>query len=224
MVKLIFLCSRRPTISHTRYAELLLEGHVPLALRHHPTLRKYVVNIVEAPLAPGARALDSIGELYFDTLADFHERLYDSPEGRAAIEADVAGFMGRVAAYYVEEEVALPGPRLQVTGTRSPVMKMMTCLRRAEPLDHRAFLARWRDHRTPLVLRVDESLVGYVRNAVVDRLGSEGTQWDGIETRYFSPATSAETALDLVTPGGADRARFVGEWAAYRVAEYIQRL
>ena len=37
MVKLIFLCRRRPDITHERYVELLLKGHVPIALRHHPT-------------------------------------------------------------------------------------------------------------------------------------------------------------------------------------------
>src|SRR5439155_17365058 len=87
MVKLVFLCRRRPDITHERYAELLLRGHVPLALRHHPTLRRYVVNIVEDTRGP-APPLDSIGELWFDTLADYRERLYDSPAGAGIIARD----------------------------------------------------------------------------------------------------------------------------------------
>ena len=93
MVKLLFLCRRRPDLSHERYAALLLDGHVPLALRHHPTLRRYTVNLVEEALGE-APPLDSVGALCFDTLADFRERLYDSPEGEQAIARDVAGFMG----------------------------------------------------------------------------------------------------------------------------------
>src|SRR5262249_16770786 len=92
MVKLFFFCRRRPDLTHERYAELVLRGHVPLALRHHPTLRTYVVNVVEGRRA-GAEELDSIGELSFDSLDDFRERLYDSEDGRRVIERDVAGFM-----------------------------------------------------------------------------------------------------------------------------------
>jgi hypothetical protein len=69
MTKLIFLCRRRPDITHDRYAELVLGGHVPLALRHHPMMRKYVVNVVEGFRA-GAEELDSIAELSFDSLED----------------------------------------------------------------------------------------------------------------------------------------------------------
>ena len=93
MVKLIFLCRRRPDITHERYSELLLSGHVAIALKHHPMMRHYLVNIVEQSPA-GWDARDSIGELSFDSLDDFHDRLYDSPAGRQIGERDVAGFMG----------------------------------------------------------------------------------------------------------------------------------
>src|SRR2546422_6367956 len=97
MVKLVILCRWRPDITHDRYAELLLRGHVSLALRHHPALRRYVVNIVEDTRGP-APPLDSIGELWFDTLADYRERLYDSPAGARIIARDVSGVPGRTAA------------------------------------------------------------------------------------------------------------------------------
>src|SRR5439155_21306956 len=96
MVKLVFVCRRRPELTHERYVELLLDGHVPLALRHHPTLRRYVVNVVEDTRGP-APPLDSIGELWFDTLADYRERLYDSPDGARVIARDVGGFLGSAA-------------------------------------------------------------------------------------------------------------------------------
>ncbi len=58
MVKLVFLCQRRPDVTHEQYVEMLLRGHVPLALAHHPTLRRYVVNVVESTRGP-LRILDS---------------------------------------------------------------------------------------------------------------------------------------------------------------------
>ena len=34
LVKLFFLCRRKDGLSHEAYAEHLLRGHVPIALRH----------------------------------------------------------------------------------------------------------------------------------------------------------------------------------------------
>src|SRR2546425_6384090 len=109
MVKLVFLCRRRSDLTHERYVGRLLEGHVPLALRHHPTLRRYVVNIVEGTRGP-APPLDSIGELWFDTLADYRERLYDSPAGASIIARDVAGFLGRTGGDVPAEHAPPPPP------------------------------------------------------------------------------------------------------------------
>src|SRR5947208_13682546 len=78
MVKLVFLCRQRSDLTHERYVACLLEGHVPLALRHHPTLRRYVVNIVEGTRGP-APPLDSIVQLWFATPADYASRLYHAP-------------------------------------------------------------------------------------------------------------------------------------------------
>jgi len=43
MVKLLFLWRRRADLSHEHYAERLLDHHVPIALTHHRTMRKYHV-------------------------------------------------------------------------------------------------------------------------------------------------------------------------------------
>src|SRR5947208_14353553 len=119
MVKLVFLCRRRPDITHERYAELLLRGHVPLALRHHPTLRRYVVNVVEGTRRP-APPLDSIGELWFDSLADYRERLYDGPEGERAITGDVARYLGGADAYATVEHVPRAPASSPPTRRRTP--------------------------------------------------------------------------------------------------------
>jgi uncharacterized protein (TIGR02118 family) len=214
MVKLIFLCGRKRGLTHERYVELLLDGHVPIALRHHPTLRKYVVNIVEA--APAHAPLDSIGELYFDTLADFRERLYDSPEGRRVVEADVAGFMGQATAYVVEEQVVRRGPQPTALGTPSPGIKLLTCLRRAQAVSAEAFLAHWRHRRTSTGGGATDALVGYVRDVVIDRLSAHGSPWHGFETRYLHTGASDPAVT-------ADDDTFVSETASYRLIEHIQK-
>src|SRR5436309_2541525 len=129
MVKVVFLCRRRSDLTHERYVARLLEGHVPLALRHHPTLRRYVVNIVEGTRGP-APPLDSIGELWFDTLADYRERLYDSPAGAGIIARDVAGFMGSTAAYVTTEHVHRTPAAPPDLGRRAPGGKLFACLER----------------------------------------------------------------------------------------------
>src|SRR4029450_5547822 len=98
-------------------------------LRHHPAMRGYVVNVVEDTGA-GLESLDSIGQLTFDSLADYEERLFDSPEGRGTIERDVAGFLGDAEAYVTEEHVQLAGDRRHATGERSPGVKLFCPVRR----------------------------------------------------------------------------------------------
>jgi hypothetical protein len=88
MLKIIFLCRRRPDITREQYAAFVLEGHAPLALKHHPTLLRYVINIAEGT-PPGGPEIDSLPALYFASLEYFRERLYDSPEGQEIIRRDV---------------------------------------------------------------------------------------------------------------------------------------
>ena len=47
MVKIFFLCTRRPEITHAAYALRVLEVHAPLAIAHHPSMRRYVINVTE---------------------------------------------------------------------------------------------------------------------------------------------------------------------------------
>ncbi len=225
MVKLIFLCRRRPDVTHERYADLLLNGHVPIALRHHPSLRRYTVNIVEQG-PPGEEALDSIGELWFDNLADYRERLYDSSEGERIVQRDVAGFMGGAHAYATTEHVQ-KALSTRPLGQRAPGMKMLCPLRRRADLTHEQFVEHWLTTHVPLALEHHPHMVRYVTNVVEQRLSSSGADWDGFAEISFASAGDARERL-FASPGGerlvrADIARFIGHTFPYWVGEYVQK-
>ena len=89
MLKLVYPCRRLPALDRAEYGRRILEGHVPLALRHHPGMRHYVVNLVERDAA-GQPEVDSFAELWFESEASYEAELYDSDEGRRIIGEDVA--------------------------------------------------------------------------------------------------------------------------------------
>lgn len=223
MVKLVFLCRRRPDISHERYVELLLDDHVPLALRHHPTLRRYVVNVVESTRGP-VPPLDSIGELWFDSLADYRERLYDSPEGERAIARDVARFMGGADAYVTTEHVQRSPEAAPPTGTRPPGDKLLACLLRLPGHTRVEFAAHWLSRHAPLALR-HHGTTQYVTNVVDARLAG-GPDYDGFAELTFPPG-EMQTHLYLSPEGQAeveaDMPSFIGKVHAYVVSEYVER-
>jgi uncharacterized protein (TIGR02118 family) len=226
VVKLVFLCRRRADLTHERYATLLLDGHVPLALRHHPTLRKYVVNVVEGRRA-GAEDLDSIGELSFDSLDDFRARLYDSEHGRRIVERDVAGFMGGAHAYVTREHVQKGPETTAPLGARSPGVKIVGLVRRPDGMTHEAFVDHWLDRHVPLALRHHPGLHKYVTNVVETRLG-DAPEWDGIAELHF-PSREVMRAQFFDSPAGEqtireDMARFIGHTWGYDVAEYVERI
>ncbi len=225
-MKLIFLCHRRADIGHARYVELLLDGHVPLALAHHPTLRRYVVNIVEEN-PPGWDELDSIGELSFDTLEDFQQRLYDSAEGRRIVERDVAGFMGGARAYVTTEYVQRASVTSPALGTRTAGVKLVCPIVRRPDLTHAAFVSHWLDRHVPLALELHPGMTKYVTNVVDARLSGEGPDLDGIAELHFGSAQARQAAI-FASPDAERRVRqdidrFIGRTAAYRVAAYPQR-
>jgi uncharacterized protein (TIGR02118 family) len=104
VIKVVFLVKRADGITHDEFVRHLLEHHVPLALRHHPRMRKYS----SAPIMAGTDNpdnFDAVAELYFDTLEDFRSGLYDSEHGRRVIMEDVARFCGRGGRHYITEEI-----------------------------------------------------------------------------------------------------------------------
>lgn len=222
MVKLVFLCRRRPDISHDRYIRLLLEDHVPIALRHHPTMRKYVVNIVDS--GPGAGlALDSIAELSFDTLEDYRQRLYDSPDGQRIVQADVARFMGGATAYAMEEHATPPRPDIRPPGGRTPGHKIITFFRPGATLAPVALADHWgQAARAGSLARM--GLARYVVNVVDQVLGPDPFGWGASEELHVIDRKPAR-ALDEAPVGTATAVLAPpASHASYRVSEYIQKL
>lgn len=228
MVKLIFLCRRRPEIGHDEFVDRVLRGHVPLALRHHPTMLGYVVNIVE-DVGAGLESLDSIAELTFASFDDFTDRLYDSPEGRGAVERDVAGFLGAVDTYVTTEHVPLALDRRRVTGARAPGVKFFCPVRRRPDLAREAFVAHWLQVHAPIAKAHHPGFTRYHINVAERRLGDGGgPAWDGFTEMHFADASTIAGGLFDSLEGERavrdDVAKFIGQAGAYRVAEYVQRL
>jgi hypothetical protein len=107
-VKTIFGVVRKaPEAAEFRTA--WLDGHVQLALRHHVGMCAYETDVVvESPA--GALALDGFSQLHFPSEKDFTERFYDDDQGRAEIEADVAGFVASAVGWEVTEYILIDPP------------------------------------------------------------------------------------------------------------------
>jgi hypothetical protein len=71
------------------------EHHATLARVHHPSICRYVQDVITRAVTPGAAPFDGVSELGFWDREAMVERHYDSPEGRAVITADVDGFLDR---------------------------------------------------------------------------------------------------------------------------------
>ena len=236
MRKLIFLCHRLPDIDHDTYAARLLKDHVPIALDHHPNLRRYVVNVVEGEMMAGPRELDSIGELTFPTLEDYRERLYDSPAGERIVQADVGRFLGGSAAYECTELVALqraagirPGPVEDRAPARSPGVKLFLAIRRRDGMSHEEFVKHWRDVHAPLVFEHGPLIARYVQNLGDGGLSPGAPEYDGFAELHF--ASDDDFFAHVMAESGAeenpvreDTRLFVGAMAVYRLGEHVARL
>ena len=227
MRKLIFLCRRVPGLTHEQYAQRLLDDHVPIALRHHPSLRRYVVNVVEGVRTPSSRELDSIGELSFETLEDYRERLYDSEAGREIVGRDVARFLGEAHAYECSEFVQKDRTAPPLLLRRSPGAKLIAAMRRRPGMPHAEFVDHWLQRHVPLALEHHPALVKYVTNVVDSRLSPDGEELDGIAELHF--ASEEDLRERMYGSAQARRAieedipRFIGELQAWLVAEHVCR-
>jgi uncharacterized protein (TIGR02118 family) len=81
------------------------ETHAPLALKHHVGMWRYVRNVFDEALTPGAPNWDGVAELHFRSSHDLINRFYDSDEGRAVIAADIAKFSGGGRALHTHEYI-----------------------------------------------------------------------------------------------------------------------
>lgn len=232
MRKLIFLCHRLPAISHERYTDQLLKSHIPIALKHHPSMRRYVVNEVTTAFLPGPRELDSVGELSFATLADYRERLYDSDEGRQVVGRDVAKFIGGADAYECTEHVRKgadrPGPFESAAAEPSPGAKLLLCLKRKPGMSHEQFVAHWLETHAPLVIQHGARVAKYVQNVVDGRLSPDAFDYDGFAELHY--ATEEDFLAQMAEHGQGpnpvqeDTAHFVGEMAVWRLREHVARI
>ena len=68
--------------------------HRALAQKYHVGMELYVQNVVRSVLSPNGQGIDGIAQLGFRTEEKFKTGMYDSAEGRRAISADVAKFVG----------------------------------------------------------------------------------------------------------------------------------
>jgi uncharacterized protein (TIGR02118 family) len=96
-------------MTHEAFVEHWLERHVPLALRRHPGLSKYVTNVVVERLGE-APDWDGIAELHFPSVEALRTGFFDSPDGERVIREDMARFIGLTWGYDMAEYVQrLPG-------------------------------------------------------------------------------------------------------------------
>lgn len=92
-VEMLACVRRAPALGADAFHAHWRERHGPLALRHHAGLWEYRQQRVLAILSPHSPDFDGIAVLGFPDAEAYRERLYDSPEGRAAISDDLARFV-----------------------------------------------------------------------------------------------------------------------------------
>ena len=221
MIKIFFACTRRPDITHARYTELVLEGHAPLAIAHHPTMRRYVINITE-----GEADIDALPALYFDDLDDYTNRLYDSAEGEAAIRRDIEQFLARADAYTTTERIHKDESPASAISERTPGVKWICPIKRRPSMAQAEFAEYWQGAHVPLVLKHQPGLTRYVTNLVDARLSDTGEDWDGFAEFHFANEDAASRPFDSAV--GERRvteslARFVERRLIYPVEEYVQK-
>ncbi len=79
--------------------------HGPLACRVHIGMTRYVQNYIEQAVTPGAPAYNGVAVLYFPTLQDLEQRLYDTPQNAEIIAADVKSFVNleKIVTFYTTQ-------------------------------------------------------------------------------------------------------------------------
>jgi uncharacterized protein (TIGR02118 family) len=107
IVRIAFV-RRAPRLSREEFAEHWTNVHAPLARKHHPTLVRYVQNIVIEPVTADAPEVDGVAELGFRSLKDVHQRMYDSPAGAEIIRRDIQRFLDVPAGWRVLAQRARP--------------------------------------------------------------------------------------------------------------------
>jgi hypothetical protein len=79
--------------------------HAKLGLRIHTGMRRYVRNIVDKALTPGAALVHGIGEVCFPTLGDLEFRQFPNPGDRQAFLDDIGGWVEASTSHYATEHL-----------------------------------------------------------------------------------------------------------------------
>ncbi len=227
VVKLIFLCARRAGLDRARYAAHLLERHAPLALRHHASLRRYVLNLVDEG-GDAAESIDSVNALHYDAFADFELRNYDSAEGERIVTEDHARFLGSASGYLTEESVQLEGGTGVAPGARTPGTKWICALRRSARLSRDRFFAALESDLVPELLAAQALASRVAVDRVERKLYPGGPEIDAfLETSFPDAARAPLHPFDSFDCGMTLRgrlARLTDATTAWRVSEYVQRV
>ncbi len=79
--------------------------HGPLACRVHVGMTRYVQNYIAQALTAGAPTYNGVAVLYFPTLQDLEQRLYDTPQNAEVIAADVKSFVNleKIVTFYTTQ-------------------------------------------------------------------------------------------------------------------------
>jgi hypothetical protein len=91
-IKYISLCSFHDDLPASA-AKRSWKQHVPLAVKVHVGVSKYVRNWVEEPLSGDSTPVNGVVEMHFATMDDLEQRWFDSDRGRDEIIQDVGHFL-----------------------------------------------------------------------------------------------------------------------------------
>lgn len=84
---------RSPKMSHDEFDAHWRDNHAPLARKHHVGMWRYHQCPIAAVLTDGADSFDGIAFLYFESVEDYTERLFDDDAGRRIIMDDTKRFL-----------------------------------------------------------------------------------------------------------------------------------
>lgn len=100
-MKQISFLTRAAGLTRSQFAAHWQEIHAPLASKHHPTIWRYVQNVLVERLTADAPEIDGVAELSYRSYEDWRDRKYDSPEGQTIITADIPRFIDTTSAWHV---------------------------------------------------------------------------------------------------------------------------
>jgi len=234
MEKIITLAVRHPSLTVAEYVDRYLNRHAVLAKRHRPRMLRYVVSFANVlPEESGRSAATrrppyaSVTETWYESLQDYTDpaRAWDSEAGFQAVQKDRATLVTEVHTYHVREVVQKEYTRDWPVGERSPGIKAVYLVKRANGMTPAQFADHWRNNHGPLALKHHVGAWKYVQNVVLTQLTSGGQAHDGFAELHFPTARDMrERSIDSPEGGkiiSDDVAKFVGGTQVLDCSEYV---